>query len=244
MLLKVLLFEISIGRRNFTYGQQLQNLTFRRLSRTKKLLFIFLTAVVPYLLTRWFGIYQLWVKYIKREEPDDTPDPSLLRRIHSLEKLYQVLSVLNFLSFLWNGAYVGVVHRLLGMKQVYLRAQTARFVGFEYMNRQMIWNGFTEFMLFIVPMVPTKRIVRTAKWLTNSALSLVRLTPSTPTEAIQGNGSQCPICNNEINIPYETNCGHRFCYYCLKVATLSEEKPPCTVCSTAITSIRRQQPPT
>lgn len=244
MLLKVLLFEISIGRRNFTYGQQLQNLTFRPLSRAKKLLFVFLTAVVPYLMTRWFPIHQLWVKFIKREEPDDSPDPVLLRRIHSLEKLYQVLSVLNFLAFLWNGAYVGVVHRMLGMKQEYLRPQTARFVGFEYMNRQMIWNGFTEFMLFIMPMVPTKRIARTAKWIANSALSLVRLTPPTPTESLQKNGSVCPICTHSINIPYETNCGHRFCYYCIKVATLSEEKPPCAVCSSYVTSIKRYHPTT
>lgn len=233
------------------------------------MLFIILTAGVPYLLARWFAVYKFVKKHWlggqrgaidnqKRErdtdgydeddeaEEDDGyggPSPITLRRLHSIEKFYQLITVLNFLVFLWNGDYISPVHRLLGMKQFYLKSQTARFVGFDYMNRQMMWNGFTDFMLFIVPVVPWKRISRSLKWFANSTLALIKLGPSSDESAERDHpGTHCPICTHSICIPYETSCGHRYCYYCLKVATLSENKPSCIVCSKPITSIRRYQP--
>jgi peroxin-2 len=241
-LLRILIFEISIGRRGFSYGQQLQNLTFTSLFRTKKILFLILSVAVPYLLQRWFVVYQTWIKYFRNEDPPDSPEPATLRRIHSIEKLYQLLSTINFLVFLWNGSYVSLLHRILGIQQNYLKRQMARHVGFEYMNRQLIWNGFTEFMLFIMPMIPVTRIARTAKWIGNAVFNRFRIQSSSSSSSVLQNDSICPICSSFINIPYQTNCGHKFCYYCLKVATMSESKPPCNVCGTSISTIQRFQP--
>ncbi len=40
--------------------------------------------------------------------------------------------------------YVSILHRLLGMRLVYESTQTlGRNISFEYMNRQLVWHGFT-----------------------------------------------------------------------------------------------------
>lgn len=240
-MLKALIFQISIGSRNYSYGQQLQNLTFPNLSRTKKLLFLSLSVLLPYMMQRWFVFCAFFKRRFRGETPPDNPEPATLRRLHSLEKLFQLLNTINFLVFLWNGSYVTLLHRILGIQQNYLKRQMARNVGFEYMNRQLIWNGFTEFMLFIMPMVPVTRIARTAKRVTSAALSLFRLAPPTYATS-QIDDTICPICQSTINIPYETNCKHKYCYYCGKVALLAESKPPCNVCGSPITSFKRYQP--
>lgn len=237
--LKTLIFCISIGARNYSYGQQLQNLTFGDMGKRTKTAFWLFSVGVPYLLQRWFVLYKAGAKWMGREDVPEHPEASTLRRIHTIEKVYQVLNTLNFLMFLWNGAYVSLLHRLLGLKQVYLKRQTIRRIGFEYMNRQLIWNGFTEFMLFILPMIPFTRISRTIRWLANVGRKAVGFVPGA--SDVHFDDSTCPICQSSIQIPFQTNCGHRYCYYCLKVATMSEAKPPCNICGNPITSIQRYQ---
>ena len=239
-MLKALIFQISIGSRTFSYGQQLQNLTFPTLSRPKRVLFLCFSVILPYLMQRWFVLYSYFLKTVRNETPPDSPEPAVLRRIHRLEKIYQLLNTVNFLVFLWNGSYVTLLHRILGIQQLYLKRQMVRHVGFEYMNRQLIWNGFTEFMLFIMPMVPVTRIARTAKRLGGAVMTLFRMAPQAPS-ASQLDETSCPICHHTINIPFETNCGHKYCYYCGKVAILAESKPPCNICGTAITTFNRCQ---
>jgi peroxin-2 len=130
--LQFIVYRISIwaqGERS--YGQQLQNLKFAPLSLRQKLLYFLLTVGVPYAMKRWQAVYSWYHKL------DDAPPMDVVRAVHRLERIYQVISVINFWFFLWNGQFVSVAHRLLNIKQTYIRTQMARKVSFEYMNRQV-----------------------------------------------------------------------------------------------------------
>lgn len=74
------------------------------------------------------------------------------------------------------------IDRLLGMRLVYGRPSVARFVNFEFMNRQLVWHGFSvgyptfpahcgsikrliqrcpqEFLMFLTPLINADRIKR------------------------------------------------------------------------------------
>ncbi|KAI8806781.1 hypothetical protein BJ742DRAFT_351537 [Cladochytrium replicatum] len=48
------------------------------------------------------------------------------------------------------------------MRLAYARRETTRPVSYDFMNRQLVWNAFTEFLLFLVPLVNLNRIQSSA----------------------------------------------------------------------------------
>jgi len=75
-----------------------------------------------------------------------------------VENTYRALTILNFVLFLRNGQYVSLINRILGMRLVYNKANMTRRVSFELLNRQLVWLGFSEFLLFLLPLINMDRI--------------------------------------------------------------------------------------
>lgn len=109
----------------------------------------------------------------------------------------------------------------------------AREVSFEYLNRQLVWHAFTEFLLFILPLI---RVSRWRRWWARF-LRKIRGSPEASGES-SGELSflpekTCAICYKEtdgnaeagatgggkatdIVNPYEAvGCGHIYCYVCI-----------------------------
>jgi peroxin-2 len=166
-----------------------------------------------------------------------------------LSALYSLLNAVNLtLLFMWTGHCPTLIERILGMKVKYLHPSMARRVSFEFMNRQLVWNGFTEFMLFVMPLINVQKL-RSTMW---SLLTRVPLlgswinSPSPSSFQIDGRSqSSCPLCGSDpIHTPYITNCQHLYCYYCIKLALMCEDKLLCARCRQHITHISRYQPQT
>jgi len=226
-LLNLTIFRISIYALDRTYGQQLQNLQFGGLSRMQKYLFGILLILGRYIQKRGEPITHAWATY-----PSGSTYKRLWTFISRLETIFKVAELLNFIVFLWNGKYVSLINRVLMLNVIYLRSSMARRVSFEYMNRQLVWNGFTEFMLFIMPMINVDKMK-----------TLIKKTFSAPHTSTNIDPFTCPICTaNPIQTPYISNCGHKFCYYCLKVALMTDRKYTCPICEKHIHTIKRWQP--
>lgn len=56
-----------------------------------------------------------------------------------------------------NGRYRTLVDRVLRIRLTPPSAQASREVSFEYLNRQLVWHAFTEFLLFLLPLVGISR---------------------------------------------------------------------------------------
>lgn len=84
---------------------------------------------------------------------------SLVTTTHSLT------SFVSFLVFLFNGKYRTLLDRLLRLRLAPTSSQISREVSFEYLNRQLVWHAFTEFLLFILPLVG---ISRWRRWLSRA----------------------------------------------------------------------------
>lgn len=56
-----------------------------------------------------------------------------------------------------NGRYRTLVDRILRIRLAPNSSQVNREVSFEYLNRQLVWHAFTEFLLFLLPLVGISR---------------------------------------------------------------------------------------
>ena len=55
----------------------------------------------------------------------------------------------------------------------------------------------------------------------------------------------CGVCQTEAvyaQTPYITNCGHVYCYYCIKTACMMDTNHHCNRCGSAISKVTRFKP--
>lgn len=45
------------------------------------------------------------------------------------------------------------MERLVGARLVYREPSMSRLVSFEYLNRQLVWQELSEFLLFLLPLI-------------------------------------------------------------------------------------------
>ena len=76
---------------------------------------------------------------------------------HIATTAHSIAAFASFLVFLVNGRYRTLLDRVLRMRLAPPSHQITREVSFEYLNRQLVWHAFTEFLLFLLPLVGISR---------------------------------------------------------------------------------------
>lgn len=90
----------------------------------------------------------------------------MLSRISSIASAtHSIAAFASFLVFLVNGRYRTLLDRILRLRLTPPSTQVSREVSFEYLNRQLVWHAFTEFLLFLLPLVG---ISRWKRWLSRA----------------------------------------------------------------------------
>jgi len=227
--INLLIYRFSVLESKPTYGCKLQNLKYRNeffhsskksmfngnsdLSKEQKLMYFVLKVLSPYLYEKLndYMTNNGWSEYSNKN-----PKKKFWKLFQSLEKIYKLSSLLNFYSFLYNGKYTSIIDRLLKIRLVYDNENSNRIISNDYLSFQLVWFVLTNFLLFILPFLNIKGIKNYFKGLLNmKKINKYRDLPF----------NQCAICkenNNDvdalypIHIPYITNCGHIYCYYCIK----------------------------
>lgn len=159
--LRAVLFKLTVWDHNATYGAALQNLRYTDArhdgpvlvppSRVQKALYGLVTVGGKYAWTRLEG----WL--LRRDNNRfDEPDPRIKRltRLTNLaENVHAAAAFVSFLVFLLHGRYRTLLDRVLRMRLAPPTSQVSREVSFEYLNRQLVWHAFTEFLLFVLPLI-------------------------------------------------------------------------------------------
>ncbi|RDB22809.1 Peroxisome biogenesis factor 2 [Hypsizygus marmoreus] len=169
LLIQLTLYKLSIWNTGASYGAKLQDLRYvvpespgktlspSGLPRRTLVLHGTLTVLLPYLHTRLrsYALSSAW---------PDAPSSDYRRKawevMTSLESSYTLLSLTSFIAFLWNGCFRTIADRLLQMSLVPSRRLVKRDVSYEFMNRQMVWHAFTEFLLFLLPLLSARKLRR------------------------------------------------------------------------------------
>ncbi|RPB03147.1 hypothetical protein L873DRAFT_1732116 [Choiromyces venosus 120613-1] len=245
LLLRAALFKLTIWDHNATYGAALQNLVYidarskgpidQPPTALQKSLYGLVTVGGRYMFSR-MNLFLL-----SRSNPEDSSPftESLSNLVESLSTLHSGLTLLSFTAFLITGHYRTLLDRVLRMRLVSPTRLVSREVSFEYLNRQLVWHAFTEFLLFILPLI---RVSRWRRWWARLNRKF-RSGSSNTTTTGEGYGElsflperTCAICHKETDSgtepagatagaggkatdivnPYEAvGCGHIYCYICL-----------------------------
>ncbi|CAO3641615.1 unnamed protein product [Mucor hiemalis] len=263
-LLNLILFKLSVYDSSATYGSQLQNLKYRNewkhggalesiakdapLTRGQKIAYGVFTVGGQYVWTRAN-------RYITMKGWGELDESDTRYKVYNIlqtgEKYWKAFSLLNFLIFLWNGRYRTLIDRILAMRLVYSKKSMNRQVSFEFLNRQMVWHAFTEFLMFLVPLINIEKLKMK---LMRTLLPKSYLVSSKGYDQLPVN--QCAICHDNstsenagpigqvqnftVHSPYETNCEHLYCYYCIqsKLSVFGDEWP-CLRCGEKVTEIHK-----
>lgn len=158
--LRAVLFKLTVWDHDATYGAALQNLRYTDArhdgpvlvppSRVQKALYGMATVGGKYAWTRLEG----WL--LRHDNGFDEPDPRIkkLTRLTSVaENVHAAAAFMSFLVFLLHGRYRTLLDRILRMRLAPPTSQVSREVSFEYLNRQLVWHAFTEFLLFVLPLI-------------------------------------------------------------------------------------------
>lgn len=170
--LRAVLFKLTIWDHNASYGAALQNLRYTDARHSspasvppqqwQKALYGLVTVGGRYAWSKWEDYL------LDSESGYDEPPPRIrvLSRFSSLlSTTHSIAALTSFLFFLVNGKYRTILDRILRLRLTPTTSQVHREVSFEYLNRQLVWHAFTEFLLFLLPLVG---ISRWRRWLSRA----------------------------------------------------------------------------
>ncbi|XP_038622541.1 peroxisome biogenesis factor 2 [Tachyglossus aculeatus] len=219
-LVGLLLWRFSVYSRDATVGQGILGIRYDRggpLSRRQKLGFAASAVGGPWLEARAFDL-------CRARRP--LPPAGLGRWAGLAAGLLKLAGLLNFLLFLRGGRFATLTERLLGLRSVFARPQGARQPAFDYMNRELLWHGFAEFLIFLLPLVNVQKLkARLRSWRFPAA----RETPG-PEAPAPRTTRACALCGQWPTLPHTVGCPHVFCYYCIKTSCLMDARFSCPAC--------------
>ncbi len=188
--LRLILFKLSIWDQNASYGAHLQGLRYTDARSNapnrpppkpwQKIAYGLITVGGRYAWTKW-------EEYLLSASEDytvpESPKLQLMSRLSELAgSVHDVASLASFLVFLMNGRYRTITDRVLRLRLTPTSHSTSREVSFEYLNRQLVWHAFTEFLLFLLPLVGISRwrriLGRSWRKVRTAVLSLLGRSPA------------------------------------------------------------------
>ncbi|KAJ4368487.1 peroxisome assembly protein (Peroxin-2) [Didymella sp. IMI 355093] len=192
--LRVVLWKLSIWNNNASYGAHLQGLRYADARSSaadrpppkpwQKVAYGAVTIGGRYCWSKWES-YLLSASE-DYAAPSNARVEALSRLTEQVSNLHDVASLASFLVFLVNGRYRTLTDRLLRLRLTPASHSTSREVSFEYLNRQLVWHAFTEFLLFLLPLVGISRwrriLSRSLRRLRTAFLSLLGRRPSSDGE--------------------------------------------------------------
>jgi peroxin-2 len=219
-----LMVNATIISNGATYGMMLQNLVYRHKNpivlKNRLRILLFVKVIGQYIVSR-FSLFMLDNSW--SESPISSYKFQIWHYLNQLQKVYDTISLGQFVLFLYNGRYPTFLEQLLGLRLEYKEKFMSRVISYEYMNRQLVLQTLTEFAV--------------------TALRLINLNSFFQKNQHGLPEHVCAFCaldksDTEIHIPFITNCGHVFCYYCLESKRMTHGSLKCPRCNTLITDTK------
>mmetsp|Transcript_37605 Transcript_37605/g.94552 ORF Transcript_37605/g.94552 Transcript_37605/m.94552 type:complete len:1379 (+) Transcript_37605:84-4220(+) len=168
-LLSLLVFRYSIWKSDRTYGHQMMNLRYQSarspstlgLSRWQRSLYGLITIGGGWLLKRLNRMTE--THWESADEDTRVFLDRLWKCLRIGERVHSVLSIVSLLVFLYDSRYPTLLSRLLSMRLVYAKRTQARFRNFDFLNRQLLWQYFSEFIFFLVTLLGSGNVLGRVK---------------------------------------------------------------------------------
>lgn len=245
LLLDAVLYRLSVWRMGQSIGDRLQNLVLRDEERAKALGLQNTKSLLPSLapsrrLLFVHAVMTILMPYVTRklqrkvlEEGWEREPPTSTR--HRLAKAFRyavitwsVLSLVNTFNFLMTGQYRTLTERLLSLRLVYGSQRMMRFTNLLLMNQHVWWRTWMSLLSVLSVGRYLSRLMQSVRSVTSSAAAVG-----------SSNENLCCACHELPTVCQRSNCGHRYCYYCIKSRLLDSQASGsfrCMKCGQAVHS--------
>ncbi|XP_066602439.1 peroxisome biogenesis factor 2-like [Prorops nasuta] len=223
-LLRILIWSFSLRTGKSTFGQQLLNLNYPDIDTKKSVLYLFLITVPD---------------YIRLKLTDDNRTVTSTELLEKV-KLYfrwismatSLLELINLLNFLHRGNQPQLIEKLLGISSQSTIPHKPRDIGYSYMARELLWHGLAELFTIGLPMINFHSLKQfmLSVFLSRRKSRVIKLFP------LMELSTKCTYCNDNPILPTYAECGHIFCYYCLKANFIATSKFHCPICNLNLNS--------
>ncbi|XP_076161135.1 peroxisomal biogenesis factor 2 [Ptiloglossa arizonensis] len=210
-LLKAFVWSFSLRTGKSTFGQQLLNLHYERLTRAKSI---------------WYLILTVGPGYVRDRLLDSARIEKLTTIFDRVAYLVKFLEFVNLLVFLHRGTQPRIVEYFLGIASRSTTTHKPRNIGYSYMTRELLWHGLMELFTTGLPMINFHYLKHALRKLASRKKRSVALI-SFP---IMDSTTKCPYCNDTPIMPAHAGCRHVFCYYCLKAHFTATNEFQCSEC--------------
>lgn len=249
-LLKLLVWRFTLYSNSATVGQSLLSLRYhdaqssspryRPLSRRQKLGTVLLDSGLDWLQERSYKLLlSLGLSTGRASSEADVGGvvrQGLQACLTLVSSAAQLASLLNFLVFLRRGCHPVLAERVVGARAVFSKANVVRDVSFQYVNRELLWHGFSDFLIFLLPLINTRKL--------KAAASSLLFASGTAAEREGGMATtqralkECGLCGEWPTMPHSVGCCHIFCYYCIKSHGIAEASLTCPKCGAEATQLK------
>ncbi|CAJ1009288.1 putative Pex2 / Pex12 amino terminal region containing protein [Leishmania naiffi] len=244
LILDALLYRLSMWRTGQSIGDRLQNLVLRDEERARLLTLQSTKSILPSLapsrrLLLVHAIMTLVMPYVTRKvqrkvlearwehEPATTVRYRIAKAFRYAVIMWSLLSLANTFNFLMTGQYRTLVERILSLRLVYGSQRMARFTNLLYMNQHVQWQTWMSLFSALSLGRYFRRLLKSLSFAASSSASLSM------------NENLCSACHELPTVCQRSNCGHRYCYYCIKSRLLDSHSTGsfrCTKCGQAVHS--------
>ncbi|XP_030625317.1 peroxisome biogenesis factor 2 [Chanos chanos] len=231
-LLRLLLWRFTVYSHSATVGQSLlnlrykndqtQGLRYRPMNRSQRLWYVLFTAGEKWLRERSHSLFL--------NHPAESNIHKARKALAYVGGLAKVASLLNFLLFLQRGTYPLLTERLLGIQAVFNKPQGLRDINFHYVNRELLWHGFAEFLIFLLPLVNVQKLKA-------SMCAVFSPLQKGEENSAEMSRTECGLCGEWPIMPHSIGCSHVFCYYCIKSHTIADMYFSCPKCGKEVSSV-------
>ncbi|XP_029955827.1 peroxisome biogenesis factor 2 [Salarias fasciatus] len=237
-LLHLLLWRFTLYSNSATVGQTLLSLRYRStqgpspgyrpLSPRQKLSLAVLTAGPRWLQERTHSLLSSlgFSQGLVSGGNDSLLQKGLRNALTLVSGVAKLAGLINFLVFLKKGRHPVLAERITGAQAVFSKPNVVRDVTYQYMNREMLWHGFAEFLIFLLPLINTRKLKATVSSLVFGGGSAGGDKAKEGSEAWK----ECALCGEWPTMPHSVGCRHVFCYYCVKSHSIADAKLTCPKC--------------
>lgn len=207
-LVRFLIWKFSLGTDNSSFGQRMLSLAYKseQVTFLKKGGLFFAFVIAEWLVDR--------CDWLVSKFPNLT---SLQHLLDHSRIVLKTLSLFNFTVFLIRGCYPTLKERLLGLTIAPTTPQTLRDISHSYLSREILWHGFSEFLFFVMPQLNLFSL-----WNWARRMCSIRT---------HHDCRLCAFCESPPTLPHLSQCGHTYCYYCLKANLKADANFPCCACN-------------
>eukprot|EP00041_Stephanoeca_diplocostata_P025010 m.646709 g.646709 ORF g.646709 m.646709 type:complete len:325 (+) comp22651_c0_seq82:188-1162(+) len=231
--LSAILYTGIVMPSNATYGQKLLGLQYVCHSKTSPSRYRFAahfvcTIVIPLL---WSKLLDAVVRLRSTDGVQDSVE-RIVAAVHRVDVALVVAKYINHILFLLHGRYLSLADRMCGMRTSSI-ATVPRRISYDFLTRELLWHGFSEFAVFILPYIHLRRVQGALRRWWRKGRGRTSTTPSMGESSPNyTRGAKCGICAVDSPwTPYSAQCcGAVFCYHCIQTNCTMDSAYECPKC--------------